>query len=123
MKKIALVFFLFFALSAFAQTEKQIVGKWKFQSLADAPDLDEESKKIAGEIFQDFQLEFTEDKKVTFSMLGKSESGTWKYDQAQKTITMTSSKNKDINLPVTAYTDQEMTINFQGKASMVLKRS
>ncbi|RZJ72041.1 DUF4923 family protein [Flavobacterium sp.] len=123
MKKVALVFFMFFAVSAFAQTEKQILGKWAFQSLADTPDLDEESKKMAGDIFKDMSFDFTADKKVTFSMMGKSETGTYTYDAAQKTIAMTSAKGKVINLPITAYSEKEMTINFQGKASMVLKRS
>ncbi len=123
MKKIALLFFMFFAMSAFAQTEKQLLGKWTFQTMADVPDLDEESKQIAAEMFKDMSLDFASDKKVTFSMMGKSETGTYTYDEAAKTVAMTSSKGKVINLPITAFSEKEMTINFQGRASMVLKRS
>jgi len=110
------------ALSGIAQTEKQIQGKWQFVDLAETADMDAETKQMAASIFKDFSLQFDADKKVTFSMLGKSESGKWSYNEADKTITMVSSKDKILTVPITKFSENEMTVNFQNKAMMILKR-
>ena len=122
MKKLASLIIMLFAMTAVAQTEKQILGKWQFVSLADTPDMDAETKEMAGAIFKDFALQFDADKKVTFSMMGKSESGKWSYNEADKTIVMVSAKDKTITIPITKFSETEMTVNFQNKASMILKR-
>lgn len=122
MRKFVFLFLLLCGASAFAQTEKQLYGKWQFVDLTDAPDLDAESKEMAAAIFKDFSLQFDADKKVTFSVMGKSESGKWSYNEAEKTIVMVSAKDKTITIPITKFSGNEMTVNFQNKASMILKR-
>ena len=122
MKKLALLIIVLCGMSAFAQTEKQLYGKWQFVDLADTADMDAETKEMAATIFKDFALQFDADKKVTFSMMGKSESGKWSYTEADKTIKMVSAKDKTITIPITKFSENEMTVNFQNKASMILKR-
>lgn len=122
MKKLVFLFTMLCAMSGFAQSEKQLIGKWQFVDLADTADMDAETKEMAATIFKDFALQFDADKKVTFSMMGKSESGKWSYNEADKTIVMVSAKDKTLTIPITKFSEKEMTVNFQNKASMILKR-
>jgi len=122
MKKFAFLLIVLCGISAFAQTEKQLYGKWQFVDLTDTADMDAETKEIATSIFKNFSLQFDADKNVVFSMMGKSETGKWSYTEADKTIKMVSAKDKTITIPITKFSENEMTVNFQNKASMILKR-
>ncbi|RZJ68431.1 MAG: DUF5004 domain-containing protein [Flavobacterium sp.] len=121
MKKITILFFLLFAATAFAQTEKTLIGKWQFSDLTDTGDLDAQSVEMTKMIFKDFQIEFSADKKVSVAVMGKTEGGTWKMSD-EKTLVITTDKGKTMNMPIKKIDDKELVISFDGKVTMMLNR-
>lgn len=112
---------MFFAVSAFAQTEAKLVGKWGFVDFQDSPDLDKETREMGMMMFKEFTLEFTADKKAIISLMGKSDTATWKLSD-EKTVAVTTDKGKSVNMPLTKVDDKELIISLDGKVAMVMKR-
>lgn len=109
---------LFVAAYSFAQNE-YLLGTWKFEKISDEQNLDDQSLKIANEMFKDMTLTF-EAKFYAQSFMGKSESGTYTFLKKNK-YEFYSSKGYNYKVEIEKIDDTHMIFRFSGKAYQMKK--
>lgn len=109
---------LFIAAASFAQNE-YLLGTWKFEKIADAQNLDEQSTKLANEMFKDMTITF-EAKFYSQTLMGKTETGTYSYVKKNK-YELYSSKGYNYRVDIEKIDSVHMIFSFSGKAYQMKK--
>lgn len=106
----------------FSQTEKLIVGKWKYVQMTDTTKLDEEGKRLSARFFTDFTMQFSADQKYRHELMGKVETGTYTLSGDAKVLTEKSDNGGESKLVLFEVGPERITVGRGTKGSMVLQR-
>lgn len=115
---IATICILFIAAVSFSQND-YLLGTWKFEKIADDQNLDEQSLKLANEMFANMTITF-EAKFYSQSFMGKTETGTYSFLKKNK-YEFFSSKGYNYKVEIEKIDDTHMTFRFSGKAYQMKK--
>ncbi|MCT4560391.1 MAG: lipocalin family protein, partial [Crocinitomicaceae bacterium] len=116
---IATICLLFIAAVSFSQND-YLLGTWKFEKIADDQNLDDQSLKLANEMFANMTITF-EAKFYSQSFMGKTETGTYSFLKKNK-YEFFSSKGYNYKVEIEKIDDTHMTFRFSGKAYQMKKK-
>ncbi len=112
---------IIFSVAVKAQSSDQFIGNWKFKDVSSSDPLDSTQRAMLKQMFAEMVIDLKADKKYHAFLFGKEE-GTWKYDDAQKMLTLTSTKAEN-KIPVLGITDKELTLELEKGQGLILEKS
>ena len=122
MKTTSFIALFALALLANAQQPDAIVGKWKFQRLADTTGLDSTSKKMTMMMFGEMTFAFNADQSYQ-SVLFAEEQGKYLYDKSTGKLTLNSSKGKSSAMQLTILSAKTALLDLGKKQQLILERT
>ncbi|TAE84139.1 MAG: hypothetical protein EAY81_07895 [Bacteroidetes bacterium] len=122
MKTISFIALFTLAFFANAQQPDAIIGKWKFQRLADTTSLDSTSKKMAIMMFGEMTFQFAADGTYE-SVLFKTEQGKYIYDKASGKLVLTPPNGKTSTMKFTTLSPKTALLDIGKKQEMIMERT
>ena len=125
MKLLVTSFLLCFACLVNAQSADELVGKWGFDRLPDSvlETMDAESKEISKKMFGDLMFEFGAHGECHLTLLGRTETGKYTYDEETTTITMIDQLGDQMLFDVESYDAETNEMVIKGdKMHFVLSK-
>jgi len=105
-------------------SKNDILGTWKFKDLTEAAkkESDEKSLEMVKSLFGETTFIFNKDNTYTAVMMGKSEKGTWQYEEKENTIKIVNEKGIDNNIRITDFKATEMDVLISNSMKLVLEK-
>lgn len=102
MKGLMIVVFLFLAgtVTGFSQTQKDLVGKWKFKQIVEKADAAVKPNNVVKDILQDLSIDFST-VYYALNIMDQTENGAWKLNG--KKIDFTSQQGKKYSWDIKGY--------------------
>lgn len=121
MKTITFIALFTLAFFANAQQPDAIIGKWKFQRLADTTSLDSTSKKMTIMMFGEMTFQFTADGTYE-SVLFKTEQGKYVYEKESGKLVLTPQSGKTSTMKFSILSPKTAILDIGNKREMIMER-
>lgn len=102
-----------------AQTEKELLGSWKFESVYGRNDLDETSLAMAEKFFGDLSITLLTDHKFHFIAMESEDQGSWQLKD--KIIQLTSDKGDIQQVQILEFNKESMGVKLSSGSFMLAK--
>jgi hypothetical protein len=122
MKKFLYLIALVFATNCFAQEEKNIAGKWKFEKIIYHTTVDSIGQAMVKKMFAKNTMYFNDNGTYKHFVIAANETGTWHFHTADKTILHTADKGTINKMQLKSLTDSSIIVTLDETSEMLYKR-
>lgn len=121
--KILLSLLLTFSIVQFslAQKSAQLIGYWEYNRLYNTEGMDEKGMQMMQMFLNGTFLHFMDDHQYTGVIMTAEDHGSWRLNDDESAVILTSDKGDEGELSIVSLTDDELTVQVS-RASFVMKR-
>lgn len=120
MKNPLIILLLFLCSIAKAQTEKELWGEWKFESIADETGASDEKKAKAGEMFKSYGYIFYPDRQYAATLMGQAFQGKWQLKGSK--LLLTNNDKPESEIEIVSIAGDKMKMKLKGLVMVMARK-